>query len=263
MLKKRLIGVVTVKNGWAVQSFGYSRYLPLGKPECLVENLDRWGADEILVQIIDCSIAGVGPDFDLLERLGKLGLKTPLIYSGGIRSVSDGVALVQMGADRIVVDSLLHEDLLTIKGLSERLGAQALIASLPLSWQGNSLAWFDYRFKTSMPIPDEVLDLIKSGIVSEVLISDWEHEGMPGGFKQKLVEEFPVKSASIIAFGGLSEPEQMRVLLQYPEVSAVAIGNFLSYREHAIQAYKEALTSLPLRLSTYESTFSLMADTDV
>jgi cyclase len=260
MLKKRLIGVVTVKNGWAVQSFGYRRYLPLGKPVCLVENLDRWGADEILVQVVDRSITGAGPDFDLLERLGQLGLKTPLIYAGGIRSVSDGIKLVQLGADRVVVDTLLHEDLLPIKGLSEQLGAQALIASLPLSLHGNGLAWFDYRSKTSTPISDEVLGLIQSGIISEILISDWEHEGMPGGFEQKLVEEFPLKKVPIIAFGGLSEPEQMRVLLKYPEVSAVAIGNFLSYREHAIQAYKEALTNLPLRAVSYESSFSLIAD---
>ena len=263
MLKKRLVGVVTVKNGWAVQSFGYRRYLPLGKPECLVENLDRWGADEILVQVIDRSTTVAGPDFELLERLGELGLETPLIYAGGIRSVSDGVKLVQLGADRIVVDALLHEDLVSIRGLSERLGAQALIASLPLSWHDQSLAWFDYRSKTSTPISDEVLVLIQSGVISEVLISDWEHEGMPGGFEKKLVEEFPLRGASVIAFGGLSKPEQMKVLLQSSEVTAVAIGNFLSYREHAIQAYKEALTSMPLRLATYESTFSLIADTDV
>ena len=35
MLKKRLIGVVTVRRGWAVQSFGYKRWLPLGRPEVL------------------------------------------------------------------------------------------------------------------------------------------------------------------------------------------------------------------------------------
>ena len=46
MIPKRLIGVVIVKDGWAVQSFGYRRWLPLGRPEVLVENLDRWGADE-------------------------------------------------------------------------------------------------------------------------------------------------------------------------------------------------------------------------
>lgn len=260
MLKKRLVGVVTVKNGWAVQSFGYRRYLPLGKPECLVENLDRWGADEILVQVVDRSVAGMGPDFELLERLGALGLETPLIYAGGIRSVSDGVKLIQSGADRIVVDALLHDDLNPVRGLSEQLGAQALIASLPLSWQGNSLEWLDYRYHTSTLISDEVLSLIQLGVISEVLIADWQHEGVSGGFEQKLVDEFPLKDVSIIAFGGLNEHEQMRVLLQSTGISAVAVGNFLSYREHAIQNYKEALTGMPLRLATYESTISLIAD---
>src|SRR3989338_7969798 len=105
MLKKRLIGVVTVKSGWAVQSVGYQRYLPLGRPEWLVENLDRWGADEILLQCIDRSTADAGPDFELLDKVARLGLSTPLIYSGGIRSRDEGVAVIQRGADRIAVDA--------------------------------------------------------------------------------------------------------------------------------------------------------------
>lgn len=55
MLKKRLVGVITVRRGWAVQSFGYRRWLPLGKAEVLAQNLDRWGVDEIFVQAIDRS----------------------------------------------------------------------------------------------------------------------------------------------------------------------------------------------------------------
>jgi len=260
MLKKRLIGVVTVKNGWAIQSFGYCRYLPLGKPECLVENLDRWGADEILVQVIDRSSGSLGPDFELLRRLGALGLKTPLIYAGGIRSVSDGVKLIQSGADRLVVDALLHGDLVPVMGLSERLGAQAVIASLPLSWKEERLEWLDYRIQSSTPISDDVLDLIQSGIISEVFVADWQHEGKPCEFEQRLVKEFPLPDVPLIAFGGLSNYEQMKALLQISRLAAIAVGNFLSYREHAIQKYKEALMNMPLRLATYDSTFSLIAD---
>ena len=258
MLKKRLIGVVTVKDGWAVQSFGYHRYLPLGRPECLVENLDRWGADEILIQVIDRSQNRSGPDFHLIEKLGKLGLETPLIYAGGVRTLEDGVKIIQLGADRIVVDALLHDELVVVQKLSERLGAQALIGSLPLSYNAGVIEWFNYRSKTSKLISNELLELIQSGIISELLISDWEHEGLPRGFEQKLVENFPVKEARLIIFGGISNSEQMSDLLEYSGVVAVAIGNFLSYREHAIQIYKEALRALPVRLANYESTFSLI-----
>ena len=62
MLKKRLVGAVTIKNSMVVQSFGYNRYLPIGKPKVVVENLDRWGIDVIFIQVIDRSKNNLGPD---------------------------------------------------------------------------------------------------------------------------------------------------------------------------------------------------------
>ena len=58
---KRLIGIITVLNGWAVQSFGYKKYLPIGRPHIIAENLDRWGADEIIILSIDRSRHSLGP----------------------------------------------------------------------------------------------------------------------------------------------------------------------------------------------------------
>ena len=55
MLKTRIIGVVTVKAGWAVQSLGFRRHLPVGRPEIAIEYLDRWGIDEIVVLHIDAA----------------------------------------------------------------------------------------------------------------------------------------------------------------------------------------------------------------
>jgi cyclase len=260
MLKKRLIGVVTVKHGMAVQSFGYRRYLPLGKPQCLVENLDRWGADEVLILNIDRTRAGIGPDFALLERLARLGLGTPLIYAGGIRSIEDGVRVIQLGADRLVIDALLHDDLTTVRGLSERLGAQAVIAALPLARGARGVEWLNYRTGASGPLPGSLVTLISTGIVSETLVIDWQHEGKRGGFDQDLIARFPIEGVPLIAFGGLSDSQDMLDLLSTPRVAAVAVGNFLSYREHAVQALKEALTGAPLRLPQYEAKHSLLVD---
>lgn len=260
MLKKRLVGVVTIKEGWAVQSMGYKRYLPLGKPECLVENLDRWGADEILVQVIDRSVNGQKPDLELLERIARLGIETPLIYGGGIRSVEDGVRAIQAGADRLVVDAVLHDDLATVRGLSERLGAQAIIAAMPLAWSGDRIEWLDYRRGCSSAISAEVQALLETGIASEIFLIDWMHEGYPVGFEQSLVRNLPVANAPLIVFGGISDSTQMAELLQIKNVAAVAVGNFLSYREHAIQKFKEALAAMPIRLPVYESKYSLQAN---
>ena len=71
MIKKRLIGTVVVKNGIAVQSFSYGKYLPLGKPEIIIKNLDRWGVDEILINVIDRSKNKLDPNFELLKKFKK------------------------------------------------------------------------------------------------------------------------------------------------------------------------------------------------
>ena len=49
MIKKRLSTTVVIRDELAVQSFGFKSYLPIGKPENVVENLSWWGSDEILI----------------------------------------------------------------------------------------------------------------------------------------------------------------------------------------------------------------------
>ena len=49
MIKKRISASVIVKSNRVVQSISYRKYLPIGSIEPVVENLDRWGVDEIII----------------------------------------------------------------------------------------------------------------------------------------------------------------------------------------------------------------------
>jgi cyclase len=253
MLKKRLVGVITVKNGWAVQSFGYGRYLPLGKPEILAENLDRWGADEIILQCIDRTSHQLGPDFALLDRVAKIGLGTPIIFSGGISTVGEGVRAIQSGADRLSIDAMLRDAPEAVRELSVRLGAQALIAALPLSMESGRLCWLDYRRRTHSSLDEIVVSLLREKVVSEALIIDWKNEGHGCGFNFELLERFPLEDVPLIAFGGLTEASVLRRVLNFRQVAAAGIGNALNYREHAIGALRHQLGGLPLRAPSEKS----------
>ena len=249
MLKKRIVGVITIKDGWAVQSFGYNRYLPLGKPEVLAENLDRWGADEIVLQCINQSRTSKGPDYETLTKVAEKGLSTPLIYAGGVSTADEGMRVVQAGADRVVIDALLHSSPETVSELATFLGAQALIGSIPVSIEGDELFWFDYQNKKSQKLNGKLLDLLQNKVLSEVILIDWKNEGKEGGFDIDLIHKFPLTNVPLIAFGGLSTSQKISEVLSIPSISAVAIGNFLNYQEHSIGKFKQKLSRLPIRMS--------------
>ena len=251
MIKKRLIGVVTVLQGRAVQSIGYHHYLPLGKPEILIENLDRWGVDEILIQCIDRSTKQIGPDFPLLTQIGSIGLSTPLIYGGGIRNSEDAVKAVSLGADRVVVDSMIWDNPKRIELISRALGIQALIMNMPVSVKDNRLYWRNYRSNEEVLLTDEIFNLLGMEWVSEVMLTDWLHEGVSGGFDSRIPALFPQIGKPLLIFGGLSEPAQYQALLSQTNIVAVGVGNFLNYKEHAVQKIKNQIVGIPIRTAQY------------
>ena len=253
MLKKRLIGVVTVKNGWAVQSFGYRRHLPLGRPEVLVQNLDRWGADEVLVQCIDRSTFGLGPDLDLLDKISKLGIATPLIYAGGIGCRDDAVKVVSHGADRIMLDAMLWNAPQALEAIARDLGTQATIAHLPVRMGEDGLKALDYRDRVERPMAS-FLERLPLEWVSELMMTDWSHEGSPDSFDERLLTVSQLLDKPLLCFGGISKAVQLQRVLAHSKVVAVGVGNFLSYREHAVQALKKQLGTSALRAYHYEST---------
>ena len=129
MIKKRIIGTIIVHNDIAVQSFGYNNYLPLGRPEILAKNLERWCVDEILVLDIDRSKKNLPPNIDLLKKLNSIGLNTPIIYGGGVSSYENCSRIFDNGADRILVETIVNKNLKEIYKISNKIGSQSLILS--------------------------------------------------------------------------------------------------------------------------------------
>lgn len=254
MLKKRFVGVVTVRQGWAVQSFGYSRYLPLGKPECVVENLDRWGVDEIFIQEIDRSSQQLGPNINLINKIASRGLSTPLVYAGGIKSESDAIAVVRSGVERVCVDSLLHENPNELRNIANALGTQAVLGSLPLAKDLNGdMRWFCYRTNDFVDFCQDLRSVIDDNVISELIVIDKENEGYPDQFDFNLLPFVNEFNIPLILFGGISEFKQLEKAFSNSKVSAAAVGNFLNYKEHAVQKYKEKLSSAPIRPPFYYS----------
>lgn len=246
---KRLIAVITVKGNQAVQSFGYKRYLPMGSPKVIMENFDRWGADEIYLNCIDRG--NRGPNLDLLSEIANAGITTPVIYGGGIRSERDAVQAVGHGADRVAIDAGWRSSPKEVAAIHQGIGAQAVIASVPGRVQNSEFIYYNYEKRSESTLPHVIMGALNKGYISEVILVDWCSEGKKIPFDNQILDFFPVTEPKLIAFGGICSPKVAGATLSHPKCVGVAVGNFLSYREHAIQYYKSYLQNLKVRKPQY------------
>lgn len=247
MLKKRIIATVIVKNNMAVQSFSYVKWLPLGKPKCIVENFDRWGADEIVLLSIDRK--DKGPDLELIKSISELGLTTPFTYGGGIRNSKDAIEVINSGAERVVLETVIFKNISEIDRIAKVIGIQAILASIPLIQENNGKIFhYDHFLKKKEEISLNFKEIIDKQKVSEIILIDKEGEGLLHGFNENFINEIVnYTSLPILVFGGIVNKKQISKLLSIKQISGILIGNSLNYKEHSIKNIKTSLESEQIR----------------
>lgn len=234
---KRLIASVVIIDSLVIQSFNYHHFLPIGKIKAVIENLDRWGVDEI--HIISIENKNNLPNYKLLKLIKEIKIHTPIIYSGGISTLKDAINIFNYGVDRIGLESLVfNEDFKTLHEIYENIGTQSIILNLPLMIKKNKLKLYNYRTKIISNIPNTFLNLIKKKIFSEIMVIDYLNQGMPGKFNLNILKKINIFDTKIIVSGGVNE-KIINQIFAYNRVSAVCIENILYYKEHAYQKILE------------------------
>jgi imidazole glycerol phosphate synthase subunit HisF len=246
MAYKRLVGVVAVKDGRVVKSYGYKFWRPAGRLRTALRNLDRWLADEILV--LDISRSGfVNPA--VVEEIRSARISTPLAYGGGIQSTKDVEPLLAAGCERFVLETMLFNSPHRVVDLAGRVGVQALIASLPLSQARQGRWQIDADYATERKIASANLDVshlcskCNEWPVAEVLAIDRVNEGTIGGFSLLTNEDtrpLGELKKGIIWFGGIDTARAAK-LLAIPSTVAVAFGNLNFEKEVAMRLLRRSL----------------------
>ena len=129
MLKRRVIPVVLVRGGQLVKGRGFDAWRPVGNPAQAVRIHQARQVDELIVIDIGATPAGLGPDFNLVERLAD-GCFMPVTVGGGIRSVAQMRRLLQVGADKVCVNTAAFDDPGLIGAAARVLGSQSVCVSI-------------------------------------------------------------------------------------------------------------------------------------
>jgi cyclase len=254
MLKKRIIAVLPVYQGVAVQSIGFNTYLPLGKPEIAIEFLNNWGIDEIIV--LDISIRKNNTSFEA-KTIQKLAQKclVPLTYGGGINNLDDVHIAIHNGADKVSINHAVIHNPAFISLIAAKYGNQCVVASIDVIMENNTYKVFDYTTRKTIdtPLSDIIKQTVEAG-AGELFINAVHRDGSYAGYDLELMQ-LVCNQVNIptLACGGAKHPEHMYQLFQQTNVSAAVAGNFFHFNEHSVTISKKYLSEKlsSIRSETY------------
>lgn len=243
MLKLRLIAGIVVKDGIAVQSIGFRRFLPLGRPAVLAENLNRWGADELLLLDISAPRQGRAIDTRLVRDVAAATF-IPLTVGGGIRTVEDVRAVVQSGADKVAINTAAVEEPSLVRAAADRFGSQCVVASL----DAVAPAEGDWRVATHAGVrttalrPSQAARVAADHGAGEILLTAIHRDGAKSGYDLALIESVTrAVAVPVIVMGGVGHPRHFAEAARIPGVSGLAAANFFAFTEHAVSTAKAYL----------------------
>ncbi|MGI8892278.1 MAG: imidazole glycerol phosphate synthase subunit HisF [Bacteroidia bacterium] len=262
MLKKRVAATVVVKEGIAVQSILFQKYLPLGKPAIAIEFLNTWGIDEIILLDISASKRNAAPDYAMVKKAAEK-CYVPLTVGGGITTLDHISELLHCGADKIALNqaALLYPEL--ISEAAHVFGDQCIVVSIDAIKTKDGYRVYDYLEKKVLDITPQYFakESIEKG-AGEILINSVDRDGTYLGFDNDLINSVcAVATVPVICSGGAKNAADFIAVLSETKVSAATAANFFHFTEHSVTTTKaNILKKVPVRLETHadykESSFT-------
>src|SRR3989344_157132 len=253
MLKQRLGGVVVVKDNLCVQSIGFHKYLPIGKPEIAVEFLNKWGIDEIIYLDISATKKGLKPDFETIKYISRKCF-VPLTVGGGINSVSDMQKLVRFGADKVAINSAVLKSPELVNKAAAVLGNQCIVVSIDIKLvkgKYHVISYLGLQIVEKDPVKwAQILAKLGAG---EILLNSIDRDGSAKGFDLDLVHKITnCVNIPVVACGGAGNPDDFSKAFTIGKANCAAAANFFHFTEHSVITTKAYLKKkgIDLRIDT-------------
>jgi cyclase len=259
VLKKRLVACLLIRDGLIVQSIGFKRYLPIGRPRFPIEFVVKWDVDEIVLLDMSATHDNRGPNIAVLELLSR-SCFVPLTVGGGIKSVDDVRRITRAGADKAAINAQAVTRPQLISEIAEVFGNQCVVVSIDCRRESDG-RYQVYTHSGSRPTgltPEAWAKQVEALGAGEIFLNSIDHDGSKLGYDIELIRcVSDAVSIPVVACGGVGNYTHFAPGVIEGGASAVAAANIFHYIEHSTIVAKAHLlrSGIDIRLdsdATYE-----------
>jgi len=248
---KRIIPCLDVDNGRVVKGVNFVGLRDAGDPVEVAKRYNAEGADELTFLDITASHENRGTIVDIVKQVAK-EIFIPLTVGGGIRKLEDIYSLLNVGCDKVSINSSAVTNPNLINESSKRFGSQCIVVAIDVK----RVADGSYHVFVKGGREDTGLDALAWAKevydrgAGEILLTSMDTDGAKTGFELNITSQISkLVDIPVIASGGAGTMEHIKEAFDCGASAALAASIF-HFKEIDIMDLKRYLrnNNIPVRI---------------
>ncbi|MDA3043847.1 MULTISPECIES: imidazole glycerol phosphate synthase subunit HisF [unclassified Campylobacter] len=224
---KRIIPCLDVQNGRVVKGINFVNLRDAGDPVEIAKRYNDEGADELCFLDITASFENRDTIVHVVESVAKQ-LFIPLTVGGGIRKIDDISRLLDVGCDKVSLNSSAIANPGLIDEAAKKFGSQCVVVAIDVKRTGEGYNVFvkGGREDTGLDAYTWAEEVQNRG-AGEILLTSMDCDGTKNGFDLEVTGKISkMLKIPVIASGGAGNMEHIKEAFECGADAALAASIF-------------------------------------
>lgn len=242
MLKIRILPTLLFKDLGLVKGVRFDSWRRVGGVMQAVKVYNMREVDELIFLDITATLETRRPDFALVDDIADECFM-PLTVGGGVRTLEDVRRLLEVGADKVAINTAAVEASELIGDASETFGAQCVVISIDARQvDGHYEVVTRSGTQPTGRDPVELAGDVEKLGAGEILLTSIDRDGTMEGYDLELTRRVvEAVSIPVIASGGAGSSDDVAAVISEAGASAAAAASIYHFTEQTPLEVKRSL----------------------
>ena len=248
-MKIRIIPTVLYNNSSCVKGKNFKSWRVSGSLKQTIKLYSLREVDELISLNINANKENI--NFRIVDDFADECFM-PIIVGGGIKCIDDIRQLLQVGADRVSINTSAFNEPNFLKNALDKFGKQSIVVSVDYKKiNDDPIVFINSGSKNTEENLFKYIEKLQNIGVGEILINSIDHDGLMNGYDQNIFKNLDKKfDLKLICSGGLKSYEDIKNLYHSTKIRAFSMSSVFHYTQLTPLILKKQLNdnSIPVSL---------------
>jgi cyclase len=241
--KFRIIPKLEIKNNYLIKGVKFEGLRKIGDPVLYAKTYYKDSADQINIMDIVASLYSRENIYEIINKITN-NIFIPINIGGGIKNIEDIKKLLNVGADRVIINSEALRNFSFLKKVKNIFGDQFFSISIEAKKINNKYyCMMDHGRENSGILVADWIKRLNKLIVGEIIVNSIDNDGMESGFDLDLLNIVSLysKSSTLIISGGAANFSDFELIAEKYNIEGIAASTCFHFKRLSVLEIKKNL----------------------